>query len=273
MPRARYIKPGFFKNEELAQCDPLARILFSGLWCWADAAGRVEERKDRLKVEILPYDECNVISLLGQLEERGFVRRYTAPNGTKVVQVVKFKEHQRPHKDEPEKLPAAPEGIQPYTLTLTSSLDSDSNSDSGSNTQPQKLVVPAKRVLPCDEPELYSPAKLVVQHYQQAVRPAHSSAGGIEAVLARLRDSDEWSPEKLKQAADRYAAQCFSQKRQAQHRLAARTFFSDPAAIEEAMAWKPEPKASSFPTAEDVRQQLEAERKAKEAERASRKEE
>ena len=28
--RSRNLKPGFFKNELLAECDPLARILFEG---------------------------------------------------------------------------------------------------------------------------------------------------------------------------------------------------------------------------------------------------
>ena len=36
MARARNIKPGFFTNDVLADCDPLARLLFAGLWTVAD---------------------------------------------------------------------------------------------------------------------------------------------------------------------------------------------------------------------------------------------
>ena len=31
--RIRHIKPEFFKHEGLAEIDPLARLLFEGLWC------------------------------------------------------------------------------------------------------------------------------------------------------------------------------------------------------------------------------------------------
>lgn len=34
--RARNIKPGFFSNDLLPECEPLARLLFIGLWCMAD---------------------------------------------------------------------------------------------------------------------------------------------------------------------------------------------------------------------------------------------
>ena len=39
MSRSRNIKPGFFKNEHLAECQPLARLLFIGLWTLADREG------------------------------------------------------------------------------------------------------------------------------------------------------------------------------------------------------------------------------------------
>jgi hypothetical protein len=53
--RSRNIKPGFFLNDELAECEPLARILFAGLWCIADREGRLEDRPKRIKAEVLPY--------------------------------------------------------------------------------------------------------------------------------------------------------------------------------------------------------------------------
>lgn len=76
MARLRTLKPSFFKNELLAECDPLARILFEGLWTEADRDGRLEDRPKRIKVEILPYDDCDVDELLDQLAQRGFIVRY-----------------------------------------------------------------------------------------------------------------------------------------------------------------------------------------------------
>lgn len=96
MSRARNIKPGFFKNDRLAECDPLARILFAGLWCEADREGRLEDRPKRLKAEYLCYDNCDVDILLAQLYERGFIVRYGAGE-CKYIQIVAFKKHQNPH--------------------------------------------------------------------------------------------------------------------------------------------------------------------------------
>lgn len=70
MARARNIKPGFFANEDLAECDPLARLLFAGLWCLADREGRLEDRPKRIRAELLPYDSCDADELLNQLQAK-----------------------------------------------------------------------------------------------------------------------------------------------------------------------------------------------------------
>ncbi len=94
--RARNLKPGFFKNEELAELQPLTRILFEGLWCMADRAGRLEDRVKRIKAEVLPYDNCNVDKMLTELHESVFILRYGV-NGMKYIQVLNFSKHQNPH--------------------------------------------------------------------------------------------------------------------------------------------------------------------------------
>ena len=103
MARARNIKPGFFANDTLAECSPLARLLFAGLWTIADRAGRLEDRPKRIKAALLPYDECDINDLLDQLVSRGFIARYEA-GGQKLIQVLAFNKHQNPHKNEPESL-------------------------------------------------------------------------------------------------------------------------------------------------------------------------
>jgi hypothetical protein len=106
MARPRNIAPGFFRNEDLSECSPLARLLFAGLWCWADREGRLEDRPKRLKAEILPYDKGDGDTLVAELEGRGLVARYEAA-GVKVLEIVNFHKYQRPHpKETPSLLPA-----------------------------------------------------------------------------------------------------------------------------------------------------------------------
>jgi hypothetical protein len=96
MARMRTIKPGFFKNEDLLECEPLARILFEGLWCWGDREGRLEDRPKRLKMEILPADNCDVEQLLVQLVRADMILRYEV-DGQRFIQIPTFKRHNTPH--------------------------------------------------------------------------------------------------------------------------------------------------------------------------------
>ena len=96
MARLRSIKPQFFFNEELAKLAPLTRLFFIGLWTQCDREGRCEDRPIRLKANIMPYDECDVESILLELVAYGYLDRYSA-GGKKVISVVNFSRHQRPH--------------------------------------------------------------------------------------------------------------------------------------------------------------------------------
>lgn len=100
MARARNIKPGLYKNEELAECSIWARYLFPGLWMLADRRGILEDRPKRIKGELYPYDpKVDVEKCIDELERHGFVSRYTA-GGYKCIQINKFEKHQHPHQKE-----------------------------------------------------------------------------------------------------------------------------------------------------------------------------
>lgn len=96
MSRARNIKPGFFKNEALADLPFEYRILFQGLWCVADREGRLEDRPRRIKAEVFPYDDVDVEAGLEMLASAGFIVRYSIDEA-KYIQVVAFGKHQNPH--------------------------------------------------------------------------------------------------------------------------------------------------------------------------------
>jgi hypothetical protein len=96
MSRSRNIKPGFFKNEELAELPFEYRILFQGLWCLADRAGRLEDRPKRIKAEVFPYDDVHVSAGLDALHKASFIARYEV-GGVNYIEVVNFTRHQNPH--------------------------------------------------------------------------------------------------------------------------------------------------------------------------------
>ena len=109
--RSRNVKPGFFLNEELAELPFEARILFIGLWCYADREGRFEWRPKRIKVEIFPYDNVDVTNFLRYLTKKNFISQYRV-DGCDYGVIQNFKKHQRPHNTEkPSDLPPPPENI------------------------------------------------------------------------------------------------------------------------------------------------------------------
>lgn len=109
MARIRTIKPDFFKNEGLAELPALTRLLFIGLWTQADREGRLEDRPKRLKIEIFPYENCDLDRMLNELQSTGFVLRYKVnANGSArilapeqpikevcIIQILNFLKHQK----------------------------------------------------------------------------------------------------------------------------------------------------------------------------------
>lgn len=118
MARARNIKPGLYKNEDLAECSIWARFIFPGLWMLADRDGRMEDRPKRIKGELLPYDSVEVDPLLEELARFGFILRYEV-DGQRYIQICKFSEHQTPHvREQASTIPASPSSEQSTTKVV-----------------------------------------------------------------------------------------------------------------------------------------------------------
>lgn len=106
MARSRNIKPGFFTNDELAECHPLGRLLFAGLWTIADKEGRLDDRPKKIKAMLLPFDDADCEALLQQLNDHKFIIRYRV-NGECYIQISNWKKHQNPHcKEAASEIPA-----------------------------------------------------------------------------------------------------------------------------------------------------------------------
>lgn len=154
--RSRNIKPGFFKDEELAQI-PIedrfqARYLFAGLWCMADCEGRLEDRTGTIRGELFMHDEevsrAKVHHLLQLLHDRGFVIRYEV-HGKKYLQVRNFKKHQNPHINESKKgseiPPPQQDDLVRYKHQTGTVQAPDSN---GSKTEPVGMIPDSLNLIP-----------------------------------------------------------------------------------------------------------------------------
>ena len=136
--RSRNIKPGFFKNEDLVELDPIVRLLFVGLWCLADRRGVLEDRPRRIKMEIFPGDNTDVVLGLDQLEAAGLIQRYRDGQGVKLLVVLNFEKHQHPHHQEKPSGLAGPdaEGSTSEINRTTSEINGTTSEINRTNTEP-----------------------------------------------------------------------------------------------------------------------------------------
>lgn len=145
MARSRNIKPSFFTSEQLADQDPLGRILFIGMWTLADYKGDFEWKERTIKVQLLPFDNCDVKALAINLDKSRLVSFYS--DGDRVfVHIPNFRKHQNPHPNEKKK----GSDIPAYSETLRQVVDLQTlaiNRDKSRQESEQKLSDPADSLL------------------------------------------------------------------------------------------------------------------------------
>ncbi|MEW6318781.1 MAG: hypothetical protein AB1670_20640 [Pseudomonadota bacterium] len=107
MARIRTIKPEFWCDERVVELSAFARLLFIGLWNFVDDCGRIEFSPVRLKLQIFPADNVDVLALFAELEGTGLVTVYTV-DGRRFLQVDGFRKHQKIDKRLPSRFPAPP---------------------------------------------------------------------------------------------------------------------------------------------------------------------
>jgi len=187
MARTRSIKPSFFKNEYLAECEPMARLLFVGLWTLADSQGRMEFRPLRIKAELFPYDNCDILGLLKQLADRGFVRAYESGD-VKVLEIPTFGEHQRCHPDERD------EGLPPPDESAETIVFPEQNAKPGNATlepgnPPASCAFNPLILLPSSSAAPSTPQR------RRCSKPADSLRWSAESGWEGITDADraEWS--------------------------------------------------------------------------------
>jgi hypothetical protein len=105
MARIRTIKPEFWTDEKLAECSLPARLLFIGLWNFADDEGRMDYSPKRIKMQVFPGDNIHVTRLIAELERIHVIQVYEI-DGRSYLLVPNFRKHQNINRPNPSRLPA-----------------------------------------------------------------------------------------------------------------------------------------------------------------------
>jgi hypothetical protein len=92
--RIRTIKPEFWADEKLGPMSMASRLTFLGLISMADDMGRVLDNAKQIDAFVFPFTDDSTREALVELETGGRIRRGTATNGQRVIQIVNW-HHQK----------------------------------------------------------------------------------------------------------------------------------------------------------------------------------
>lgn len=109
MSRIRTIKPTFWTSEQVMDCSRDARLLFIGLWNFADDAGRLTYNAKQIKALVFPGDEDPIAAVetwLAELVSVGLIVPYMVGD-RRYLEITGWK-HQKIDKPQPSKHPPRP---------------------------------------------------------------------------------------------------------------------------------------------------------------------
>lgn len=96
MARIRTIKPGFWTDSKVVALSPFARLLFVGMWNFAECdMGHLSDDAAAIKRQVLPDDDVDAVALLEEIVESGMVARVQTLSGRRYLHVVHLGDHQK----------------------------------------------------------------------------------------------------------------------------------------------------------------------------------
>jgi hypothetical protein len=113
MPRDRLMPSDFWTWEAVIDCAPMTRLLFIGLWNFADDFGVQPLRPRTLRMQVFPGDAIDneaVRTMVGELAAQGLVRLY-AVDGVDYVAIVDGDRLQRVGKRARRRYPPDPAAV------------------------------------------------------------------------------------------------------------------------------------------------------------------
>lgn len=106
MARYRTIKPEFWTSEQVMECSPIARLMFIGMWNYADDAGRMAYSPKTIKAQVFPSDDISIEDvrrMLVELSSNDLIMVY-AVEGKEYLQITGW-HHQKIDRPQPAKCP------------------------------------------------------------------------------------------------------------------------------------------------------------------------
>ncbi len=112
MARIRTVKPEYWTSAQVMECSPISRLLFIGMWNFADDTGRMTLSPRTLKAQLFPSDDLtsdDIRRMILELARNDLVGFYVIDN-KEYLQITGW-QHQRIDKPQPSKYPPPAEPL------------------------------------------------------------------------------------------------------------------------------------------------------------------
>ncbi|WP_249021955.1 DnaT-like ssDNA-binding domain-containing protein [Kluyvera ascorbata] len=187
MARIRTVKPEFWTDEKVVECSIPARLLFIGLFNFANDMGCLERSPKRLKMQIFPADSLDCEPLIHELISHGLLTEYSVSDVC-YLQIKGFLKHQKINRPSATKIPLPPEFTEPKAkkeekrVTNQGGLNEDSMNPQGELTDGKGREGKGKG----SNPSLYAHEGNVFQEPQYLP--------GLDIPIGKFTMHDLWLP-------------------------------------------------------------------------------
>lgn len=187
MARIRTVKPEMWTDPEFVECSTNARLLFVAALNFASDYGVMLDSPTQLKMQCYPGDSIDVRPLVDELVAKRLWLRSTAPDGTNVLVIRTFCEHQRVDKPQPgrwgnwHEWPTFPERSENVPGTVDER--SPCNGMEGKGMEGKGTTSSA--------PEISTTLAATIQTYRGATRQQEDLWGALEHELGPARTTTE----------------------------------------------------------------------------------
>ncbi|MBW9415801.1 DnaT-like ssDNA-binding domain-containing protein [Enterobacter roggenkampii] len=192
MARIRTVKPEFWTDEKVVECSIPARLLFIGLFNFANDLGCLERSPKRIKMQIFPADSIDCEPLICELISHGLLTEYSV-NGSDYLCIKGFSKHQKINRPSATKIPSPlalielegknEGGISEDSVSPQGVINDDSLTDTDTDTE-GKVITPS--LSEREEKNLVQP------HQDEPQKPRYLE--GLDEPIGKFTMTSAWLP-------------------------------------------------------------------------------
>ncbi len=128
MARIRTIKPEFWTDEKIVECSFEARLMFIGMFNFADDKGNLVRSPKRIKMQIFPADMIDCEPLIKELSHAGLISEYSV-SGVEYIHIDGFSKHQKINRPSATTIPTPEEVADSSRKPAPNYMDGSVNDD------------------------------------------------------------------------------------------------------------------------------------------------